>query len=329
MRPAAAPERTAERPIASAEAAPLAPREIRVDTDRAGQRLDNFLLGQLKGVPRTLIYRLLRKGAVRINGKRAKQDARLDGGEVIALPEIRQATAAQPMLPGADRLDWLHDRILFEDRGLLVLDKPVGLACHGGSGLSFGAIEALRTIKPGETLELVHRLDRDTSGLLLVARKRSVLKSVQDQMRAGQIDKRYLALLTGVIEHDEFAVDAPLLKNTLNNGERVVRVDANGKEAHTRFRVLERFANATLVECELLTGRTHQIRVHARHFGHPIVGDSKYGDAVRDALLPAFEPQRMWLHAWRLQFELDGVSKRFEAPEPAEMIKLRARLRQN
>jgi 23S rRNA pseudouridine955/2504/2580 synthase len=329
------PARTSERPVAPARAPPaaprreaeLAPRELKVDADRGGQRLDNFLLGQLKGVPRTLIYRLLRKGAVRIDGKRAKQDARLDGGETIQIPEIRQATAQQPLLPGPDQLGWLQDRILYEDRGLLVLDKPVGLACHGGSGLSFGAIEALRALKPTESLELVHRLDRDTSGLLLIAKKRSVLKALQEQIRGGLVDKRYVALLIGAVQPAAFAVDAPLLKNTLNNGERVVRVDSEGKEAHSRFRVIERYTHATFVECELLTGRTHQIRVHTRHFGHPIVGDSKYGDAARDRLLPSHEPQRMWLHAWRLRFELDGQTQNFEAPEPAELIALRARLR--
>lgn len=306
-----------------------APRQLTVDTERGGQRLDNFLLGQLKGVPRTLIYRLLRKGAIRVNGKRADPDSRLEGGETVQLPAIRQIMAGPGSLPAAGGLGWLEPRIVHEDRSLLVLDKPTGLACHGGSGLSFGAIEALRAIRPDDTLELVHRLDRDTSGLLLIAKKRRALNEMQDQIRAGQIDKRYLALLVGRIHGDRFEVDVPLLKNTLSSGERVVRVDPAGKPALTRFRVLERYAGCTLVECELLTGRTHQIRVHSRHAGHPIVGDTKYGDAERETGLPAGATERMWLHAWRLRFQLDGATRQFEAPEPAELVALRERLRGN
>lgn len=304
-----------------------APREWLVDADRAGQRIDNFLLGRLKGVPRTLIYRLLRKGAVRIDGKRAKPDARLDGGEKVAIPAIRTATVAQPLLPDTARLAWLDARIVHEDAGLIVLDKPPGLACHGGSGLSFGAIEALRVLHPLASLELVHRLDRDTSGLLLVAKKRSVLHDLQAQIRSGEIDKRYLVLVAGRVAGKQFEVNAPLLKNTLSSGERMVRVDPAGKPALTRFRVLERFAHATLLEAELLTGRTHQIRVHSRHAGYPIVGDPKYGDRALEAALPEAAGARMWLHSWRLGLRLTGEPHHFEAPEPAEWKQLRLLLR--
>lgn len=322
LTPSRRPAATASVPAGAAQ-----PREWQVEADRAGQRIDNFLLGRLKGVPRTLIYRLLRKGAVRIDGQRAKPDARLDGGETVWVPAIRTASVEAPLLPDADKLAWLRERFLFEDAGLIVLDKPPGLACHGGSGLSFGAIEALRALEPHGSFELVHRLDRDTSGLLLIARKRAVLNAIQSQIRDGQIDKRYLLLVAGQVERKQFEVNAPLLKNTLSSGERMVRVDPAGKPSLTRFRVVEKFAHATLLEAELLTGRTHQIRVHARHAGHPIIGDPKYGDSALDQQLPAAARTRMWLHSWRLNLALDGQPRRFEAPEPEELKQLRVLLR--
>lgn len=311
---AAKPAKPAAEPAATRHGV----RIVTVDESHAGQRLDNFLLRELKGAPRSLVYRLLRSGELRVNGKRAKPDARVQSGDRLRLPPIR-LTTTQTEAPNVEDLSWLLERILHEEKDLLVLDKPSGLASHGGSGLSFGAIEALRALRPNDTLELVHRLDRDTSGVLVFSKKRSTLSFLQAGMRAGSLQKRYITLLKGRIEADRFNVDLPLEKNTLASGERMVRVSDAGKPSQTFFRVIKRFADATLVQAQLGTGRTHQIRVHALSTGHPVAGDDKYGDKDYNRAFKSKGLKRLFLHAASLSYERDGTQHRYEAPMPAEL----------
>jgi len=276
---------------------------LEIDQGHAGQRLDNFLFNRLKGVPRSHVYRLLRKGEVRVNRGRKRADYRLQAGDQVRLPPVRRPERAAPVAPGSPVLERLANAILYEDARLLALDKPAGIAVHGGSGLDFGVIEALRLMYPGEReLELVHRLDRDTSGCLLVSKRRSALRFLHEALRANRIDKRYLALVSGSWPRDRMAVDAPLFKNILEGGERVVKVDPRGKPAKTLFRVRARYRESMLVEAQLVTGRTHQIRVHAAHLGTPILGDRKYGDAERNRAFRALGLRRLFLHAESLSF---------------------------
>lgn len=253
---------------------------LEVAPELAGQRIDNFLRNQLKGVPKTLIYRILRKGEVRVNKGRIKPEYKLQAGDLVRVPPLRLAERDEPEPLAQGLLERLDKAIVYEDKALIVLNKPAGIAVHGGSGLSYGVIEALRQLRPdAKELELVHRLDRDTSGLLMVAKKRSMLRHLHQALRGDGVDKRYMALVRGRWETSKKQVNAPLLKNTLRSGERMVEVTEDGKEALTLFHVLRRFGEfATLVEAKPVTGRTHQIRVHARHAGHSIAGDSKYGD---------------------------------------------------
>jgi 23S rRNA pseudouridine955/2504/2580 synthase len=276
-------------------------RVVAVEEDRDGQRIDNFLLGQLKGVPRTLVYRLLRTGQVRVDGHRCKADQRLQAGQQVRIPPIREAAAGAPMAASSSLLESLQARIIAEDERTLVLDKPSGLASHGGSGISYGAIEAMRQARPQQTLELVHRLDRDTSGLLVLAKKRATLLHLQTELREGNADKRYLALLLGRMEQNKVDVNAPLRKQVLSGGERMVRVASDGKPSLSHFKVIERFGQTTLVEIRIDTGRTHQIRVHAAHIGHPVAGDDKYGDAGVNRELRAAGLERLFLHAAELR----------------------------
>ena len=270
-------------------------REVLLDPERAGQRLDNFLLSQLRGAPRALVYRLLRTGQVRVNGGRARPGRRLEAGDRVRIPPLRLDERPRPTPP---RLEYLEQAVLYEDDRVLVLNKPAGLAVHGGSGLSHGLIEALRVLRPGERgLELVHRLDRDTSGCLLVAKRRSALRWLHRQMREQGLRKRYLALVQGHWPRRRTEVDAPLKKNQVRGGERLVRVDPAGQAAVSRFRVIRRFAGATLLEVELVTGRTHQIRVHTAHLGHPILGDEKYGDPAANGDARSLGLRRLFLHA--------------------------------
>src|SRR4051812_6761425 len=289
-------------------------RLVTVAEDRDGQRIDNFLAGQLKGVPKSLIYRLLRTGQVRVNGKRAKADTRLTGGDAVRIPPVRTAELQQSGAPPASLVQRVQQAIIHEDRDFLVLDKPAGVASHGGSGVTFGAIELLRAARPDETLELAHRLDRDTSGVLVFARRRPALIALQKLIRDGQITKQYLALLCGHPKRARFDVNVPLRKSVLQGGERMVRVDESGKAALTAFHVIETFADASLAEVTLYTGRTHQIRVHAQHAGHPVAGDEKYG--LRDMNLRFREAglRRLFLHAKRFEFELGGKTYSFSAP---------------
>lgn len=297
----------------------LPPLRLTVDADRAGQRLDNWLFTQLKGVPKSLVYRLLREGRIRVDGGRAKPERKLEGGETVYVPPIRRATPGTPPAPRPEGLEWLAPRIVHEDAALLVLDKPAGLASHGGSGISLGAIEALRAWRQQAGLELVHRLDRDTSGLLMIAKTRAALRELQTLIRDGGLDKRYFAIMAGQPARQRFDVQAALETQERRGGERVVRVSAAGKPALTGFRVLERHVEATLVEATLHTGRTHQIRVHARHAGHPLVGDDKYGDPSANAALAARGLDRLCLHAARLDFRLGGRTYALRSALPAEL----------
>jgi 23S rRNA pseudouridine955/2504/2580 synthase len=295
---------------------------VRIESDRAGQRLDNFLISVLKGVPKTHIYRILRKGEVRINKGRARPDYRLEEGDDVRIPPVRTAAAGPaPDNQGDGRWGWLEERVLYEDEALLAIDKPAGLAVHGGSGISLGLIEALRRLRPhSRFLELVHRLDRETSGCLLVAKKRAALVGLHALLREDGLDKRYLALVKGAWRARE-RVTAPLEKNQLRSGERMVSVSAAGKESETVFIPTKRYRDATLVEIELLTGRTHQARVHAAHSGHPIAGDDKYGDRTFNQAMRAQGLARLFLHAAELRFNhpVNGSKMRIAAPLPPEL----------
>ncbi len=297
-----------------------------MDGETAGQRIDNFLLRELKGVPRSHLYRVLRRGEVRVNKGRVKADYRLQAGDLVRIPPLRRPEPSEPgRAPDAQR-SRIEGSVLFEDDRLLVIDKPAGLAVHGGSGLSYGLIETLRQLRPGAELELVHRLDRDTSGCLLVSKRRSTLRGLHALIREGKVEKRYLALILGDLREEQVRVDAPLVKNVLKGGERLVQVDNTaGKAASTLFRRLRRLpfgaGTATLVEAQLLTGRTHQIRVHAAHLGSPLAGDSKYGDFDANRRLKSLGLDRLFLHASVLRLQPDHLMRplRVESPLPADL----------
>jgi len=300
-------------------------RYLTVTEGGEGQRVDNFLIHQLKGVPRSWIYRVLRRGEVRVNKGRVRPTTRLHAGDEVRIPPLRLGEPSETRAPGAGLQQRIAEAILHEDRDLLVVNKPSGIAVHGGSGVSHGVIEILRALRPDAPyLELAHRLDRDTSGLLLVARRRSALQQLQKLQLAGRVEKRYLALVAGRWRGERRTVDAPLRKNTLRSGERVVRVDPRGKAAVTHYRVLRRLADAMLVEARLETGRTHQIRVHAAHLGTPILGDPKYGDEAANRAWRERGLDRLFLHAWRLSFPWEGRpgGYRLEAPLPDELQRL-------
>lgn len=291
-------------------------RFVTVDAGSDGQRIDNFLLGLLKGVPRSLIYRVLRRGEVRVNKGRVKPDYRLQRGDQVRVPPVRTSEPGRLSVPDSVCRQ-LAGAVLYEDDHLLVLDKPPGLAVHAGSGLAFGVIEALRQLRPhAGFLELAHRLDRDTSGCLLLAKSRPALLALQEQSKAGSMGKHYLALVEGQWPDSLHMVDAPLRKNVLSGGERMVMVSADGREARTAFRVAARYRDATLVEAHLLTGRTHQIRVHAAHSGHPLAGDPKYGHDPFNRALREQGLRRMFLHAQRLAFRHPDHGDTIECSSP-------------
>jgi len=290
-------------------------RELVVEGRGENQRLDNFLVSVLKGVPRSRIYRIVRTGEVRVNGGRVKAGHRLQIGDRVRIPPLRIAEPKATAGTGPNRrvIEILERSILFEDERILVIDKPAGMAVHGGSGLSWGVIEGLRQLFPGERdLELVHRLDRDTSGCLLISKRRSALRILHELLRSGAVEKRYNALLYGLLARGRADVRAPLAKNVLQGGERVVRVDDQGKPAHTAFRTVEVLGDATFVEARLFTGRTHQIRVHAAHIGNPVLGDEKYGCADGNRIWKTFGLRRLFLHAaslkWTWPDESEAVS---------------------
>lgn len=290
---------------------------LEVAPELAGQRIDNFLRTQLKGVPKTLIYRILRKGEVRVNKGRIKPEYKLQAGDLVRVPPLRLAERDEPAPLAQGLLERLEAAIVYEDKALIVLNKPAGIAVHGGSGLNYGVIEAFRQLRPeAKEIELVHRLDRDTSGLLMIAKKRSMLRHLHEALRGDGVDKRYLALVRGHWPTAKKQVRAPLMKNNLRSGERMVEVSAEGKDALTEFRVLRRFADfATLVEASPITGRTHQIRVHAKYAGHSIAGDSKYGDEEFTREIRELGGRRLFLHAHSLQVKLpEGNVLKVEAP---------------
>ncbi len=280
---------------------------MEVGPDQEGQRIDNFLLARLKGVPKSCVYRILRKGEVRVNRGRVRPDYRLKRADTVRIPPVRQALPSAPSRPGFAVLETVVSRILYEDKKLLVLNKPSGIAVHGGSGLNYGVIEALRVLRPEASfLELVHRLDRETSGCLLIAKRRSVLRALHALLREGKIDKRYQTLVAGRWTQGPCDIRVPLRKNTLRGGERIVRVDPTGKRAISRMRPITPYSGATLLEVRLVTGRTHQIRVHTAHAGHPVAGDEKYGDEHFNRRMRAYGLKRLFLHAHSLAFTLPG-----------------------
>ena len=275
-------------------------RQVKVSADEAGQRIDNFLARHLKGVPKSHIYRILRRGEVRVNSGRIRAHYKVCTGDTVRIPPVRVAPPrSRQKAPGFN----LEQHILFENQRCLVINKPSGIAVHGGSGVSHGLIEALRAERPqAPYIELAHRLDRETSGCLVLAKRRSFLRAFHEQLRHGQVVKHYLALVAGVWQGGKQTVDVPLRKNQLRGGERMVTVDADGKQAISIFSPVSCYADATLVEVVLKTGRTHQIRVHGTHIGHPLAGDEKYGDPVFNRQMRALGLRRMLLHAHLLEF---------------------------
>ena len=305
-----------------APAAPAQVRQVEVGERGHGQRLDNFLGRILSDVPRSHVFRVIRKGEVRVNGKRAKADTRLQASDIVRVPPVRVGAAAPPRRAPSAMVQAIVDAIIHEDPRLLVIDKPSGVAVHGGSGVSFGVIEALRAARPDEDLELVHRIDRETSGLLLVSRKPVVLRTLHALMREGQVEKRYLALVKGKWELGRKRIDVPLRTDIRVSGERTVKAHASGKEAVSLFRPVQFFGKkASLVEVDLETGRTHQIRVHAAHAGYPLAGDEKYGDESFNESMKALGLARMFLHASQVSFTWPdtGVEFSVNSPLPAEL----------
>src|SRR5277367_1827734 len=310
-------------PRASGPKSPLTMRTV--TAEEAGQRIDNFLMRHFKTVPRSRVYRLLRKGEVRVNRKRVDAEYRIQEGDEVRLPPVRIDALGEPGRPSSSLLELLERAVIFQDRHLLVVNKPAGVAVHGGSGMSFGVIEALRASRPRETLELVHRLDRDTSGCLLVARDRATLTALHALIRNGGMHKSYLGLVAGSWQLGTKRIDAPLATDNREHGERHVRVAAAGKDSVSVFKPIQFFGSlATLMEIDIPTGRTHQIRVHASFAGHPLLGDDKYGDRERNAALKNFGLKRTFLHAQSVAFEWPGSGVPFHvsAPLPAELAQV-------
>jgi 23S rRNA pseudouridine955/2504/2580 synthase len=305
----------------------IAVRTVTIDESHAGQRLDNFLLGQCKGVPKSHVYRIVRSGEVRVNRGRVSPDFRLSAGDLVRIPPVRVAAAQTRWVPGQEF------PVLLEDDGLLAIDKPAGVAVHGGSGVSYGVIEQLRAARPdARLLELVHRIDRETSGVLLIAKKRATLTAMHAQMRDGHVQKRYLAIVRGDFGAAARTLRFPLHKYVTPEGERRVMVRDDGQVAGTRVRARARlrhpaFGPVTLVEADLETGRTHQIRVHLAHVGHPLLGDEKYGDFELNKRLDKSAHKRMFLHAFKVRFRhpSDDREIRLEAAVPAEFDRLTER----
>ena len=307
-------------------------RHFEVEEGEAGQRLDKYLARRLGDVPRTRIFRIIRRGEVRVNGRRAGPEARLSLNDKVRVPPIweqsEESAARVQRGPPAGMVEAVGRAIVQETDRLLVLDKPAGIAVHGGSGISFGIIEALRALKPGEPLELAHRLDRDTSGCLLVARDAATLRTLHELLREGQCDKRYLVVVKGKWDLGQKRIDVPLRTDTRVGGERTVRADASGKPSVSDFRPVQFFGKlATLMEVGLHTGRTHQIRVHAGYAGHPVAGDEKYGDADFNARMRELGLSRMFLHAHSMSFEWpQGGTFSASAPLPPELAAVLDRL---
>ena len=287
---------------------------VRIEQPNHGQRVDNFLFRELKGVPRSRIYRFIRRGEVRINKKRCKPETKLAKGDLVRIPPHEPGDVAKPQAPGKGLVDLLQSRVLHEDENLLIINKPAGLAVHGGTGVQLGLIEAIRQIRSDwQKAELAHRLDRDTSGCLVLCKNMSYLKNIQQQLKAKAVEKDYLALVYGSWPDRCSQVHAPLSKNHLSSGERIVRVDQAGKRSTTNFEVIQRYSSATLLKASPLTGRTHQIRVHCQSQGHSIVGDEKYRAGDSHAPEQLKRCKQLCLHAERI---------RFAAPESARFIEV-------
>ncbi len=292
---------------------------LEVGEESAAQRIDNFLLRRLKGVPKSYVYRVVRSGEVRVNSGRVKPDYRLRVGDRVRVPPVRLGAKAPAAAPRP-----LSLKVVYEDASILAIDKPSGIAVHGGSGISHGVIESLRAARPpAELLELVHRLDRDTSGLLLVAKRRSALTALHALLREGKVEKTYIAVVAGRWRGGARVLREALHKYVTASGERRVSVHAGGKEAVTRVKPLAVRDESSLLELRLLTGRTHQIRVHLAHAGHPVLGDDKYGDYALNRALARQGVKRLFLHARRLAFDhpLEGERVRLEAPLPEDMLR--------
>jgi 23S rRNA pseudouridine955/2504/2580 synthase len=297
-------------------------RHVEIDSQDLAQRLDKVLGRYLPGVPRSRIFRLIRRGEVRVNGHRARPEQRLAAGDSLRLPPVREVAPDAPRRVPTGMIEAIEHAVIHEDERLLVLDKPAGIAVHGGSGLSFGVIEALRASRPQQTLELAHRLDRDTSGLLLVSKRSSALRALHALLRDGAVQKSYLTLVAGHWNLGHKNIDAPLRTDLRVGGERTVKVDAHGKNALTEFKLIEHYgARASLIEAIIHTGRTHQIRVHAAYCGHPVAGDPKYGDEAFNDVLAALGLTRMFLHAHSLSFVWPDTDSEqsFSAPLPAPL----------
>jgi 23S rRNA pseudouridine955/2504/2580 synthase len=292
---------------------------VEIDEGHLGQRIDNFLLGYFgRTVPRTLIYRILRKGEVRVNKKRIRPDHRLEIGDRVRVPPVRTCAKHVKRLSG-DVAQLLTARILYEDDLFLILNKPSGLPVHGGTAVSRDIMSSVRAMKPQQKfLELAHRLDKETSGCLVIAKKRKALLAFQEQLTSGRVKKRYLVLTKGHWQPKELSVNAPLLKNQRQSGERMVHVSAEGKSARTNFKIMWVCPHATLLEADLLTGRTHQIRVHAQYRGHCVAGDKKYGDRAFNQRMKLIGLKRMFLHAHSISFSLPLLEKEIDVKAPLD-----------
>jgi len=302
-------------------------RKVRIDSEQAGQRIDNFLRRELPGLPKSRLYRIIRRGEVRVNGGRTKVEYRLAAGDEVRIPPARVNEGPGEASPG--KIASLENRILFEDKRILVINKPSGVAVHGGSGISHGVIELLRESRPEiRDLSLVHRLDRETSGCLVLAKRRSALRELHGRFREGTVEKNYLALVAGDWQFGEHRVDAPLLVQHRKNGERHVVVSGGGKEARTLFRLSRTFGQYSLLQCQPETGRTHQIRVHALHAGHPLAGDERYGDPEANAAARKLGLRRLFLHAQSIAFPDDsGNELHFTAPLPDDLDRFLQKIR--
>jgi 23S rRNA pseudouridine955/2504/2580 synthase len=292
-------------------------RVLEISEDNATQRIDNFLISRLKGVPKSRIYRMIRTGEVRVNRGRAKAEYRLQAGDLIRIPPVRVAESPTPKISGALLKSRLESNILYEDADLLAVNKPCGIPVHGGTGLNFGLIEGLREMRKSDRFfELVHRLDRDTSGCLLIAKKRSALRSLHESFRSDRVQKCYTALLYGVLPNRRVTVDQPLRKNVKKSGERMAEISAQGKPSRTDFVRRRGYRDSTLVEAFPRTGRTHQIRVHAASLGCPIIGDDRYGNGDCNRRFRKLGLKRLFLHATSLEFEHPGTGQpmRIDAP---------------
>ncbi len=304
---------------------------VRTETipeELAGQRIDNYLLRVLKGVPKTRIYRLLRRGEVRVNGGRVRPTTRLSAGDRVRIPPVREATGGEAMKPSAQIMRRLEAAIIHEDERILVVDKPSGLAVHGGSGIAYGVVEALRLMRPqARFLDLAHRLDRETSGCLVLAKRRSSLRALHAEFREGRVDKRYLALVHGRFSDGIRRVEAPLRPESGKGGERLMRVHPEGLSARTDFRCLRSYGSWSLVEAILHTGRMHQIRAHAASIGHPVAMDRRYGSHAADREIRPLGLRRLFLHAASLGFEAPhGGRMEVAAPLPDELAGVLERL---